>query len=129
MLIHEMMQQMALLSQGEYSRDNGTSSLTVTLPEGRKQVLYGKSEKRGEEDLGILYTFVGPVRGGIDCRHLLEVNSTLLHSRIAILEEDVVLLSVFNLIHTSINECAPMLRELAAVADQLEHQYYPEDVA
>ncbi|HOJ04374.1 MAG TPA: hypothetical protein PK916_10275 [Bacteroidota bacterium] len=128
MTIHDMMQQVALLSYGTYKRDGDVSRIEIRTPGDRTQVLYGRVQRMADEDVGVLYTFVGRINEDIDARALLELNAALRHARVALLHgEDIFLLALFDLVRTSINECAPILQELAAVADDLEHRWYSVD--
>jgi hypothetical protein len=130
MTIHEMLQQVALLSSGTYRREGGVSQIEIRLPHGRRQVIFGKTEKMRGEAVGLLYTRVGALDGSIDLKKLIEYNAMLRYSKISILDGDaVVLLVMFDLIHTSVKECAPMLQEMAAIADELERIYFNTDVS
>lgn len=130
MTVHEMMQQVALLSTGEYTRNGDISSIEIPTPGKRKQVIYGKTDIMGEEEVAVLYSNVGKVNECVDLRYLLQLNTALRHTRTALLNGDeVVLLAMFDLLGTSIKECARMIQELAAVADELERRWYAGDVS
>lgn len=130
MTIHEMLQQVALLSTGDYARDGDISSIEIPTPGGRRQVIFGKVDRIGDEDIAVLYTTVGKVNECVDMRYLLELNTSLRHARTALLNgNEVVLVAMFELINTSVKECARVLQELAAVADDLEKRWYTADVS
>ena len=128
MTVHEMLQQVALLSTGNYARDGDISNIEIPTPGGRRQVVYGKVDQIGGEDIAVLYTTVGKVNECVDLRYLLELNTSLRHSRTALLNGDeVVLVATFELLSGSVKECARVLQELAAVADDLERRWYTSD--
>jgi hypothetical protein len=128
MTIHEMLHQTALLARGDYRRSGSLSSIEIHLPNDRRQVIYGTVERIRGENAGLLYSRVGTLTPDIDLRQLLAYNAVLRHARIALMNErDVVLLVMFDPATTSITECAPMLQELAAIADELERVYFNED--
>jgi hypothetical protein len=128
MTIHEMMQQVALLSTGEYSRGGQVSAITIPTPGKRSQLIYGKVDRLGDEDMGVLYTSVGKMNEQVDLVHLLRLNAALSYSRCALLEDDmIVLIATFDLHNTSIKECARIMQELAAVADDLELRWFATD--
>lgn len=123
------MQQVALLSTGEYSRAGEVSAITIPTPGKRSQLIYGKVDHAGEEDMGILYTSVGMLNENVDLSHLLHLNASLRHARTALLEDStIVLIATFDLHNTSIKECARIMQELAAVADDLEHRWFDADI-
>jgi hypothetical protein len=124
-----MMTQVALLARGGYSRQGDRSSITIALPGGRRQTIFGRAEQRGDEAVGMLYTGVGPVTFEVDMRHLLEANAGLRHSRVAIHDGEIICLALFSMENTSVRECAPILQELAAVADDLENRYFLRDIS
>ena len=124
------MHQVALLARGEYTRHAAVSCITVDLPHGRRQRIYGREEVHGSETAGLLYTEVGELSDAVNMRTLLETNANLRYSRIAVdLQGVVVLLAWFDLDHTSVRDCAPMLQEIAAVADDLEARFFMRDLA
>ncbi|MDX9759075.1 MAG: hypothetical protein RBU27_07940 [Bacteroidota bacterium] len=128
MTIHEMMQQVALLSTGEYSRGGAVSGITIPTPGKRSQMIYGKVDRIGEEEMGILYTSVGTMNEQVDPMYLLRINAHLRHSRAALLDDEtIVLIATFDLLNTSIKECARIMQELAAVADDLELRWFSTD--
>jgi hypothetical protein len=128
MTIHEMMQQVALLSTGEYSRGGGVSAITIPTPDKRSQMIYGKVENLGDEDMGLLYTSVGKMNEQVDIPYLLRINATLRYARAALLPDDtIVLIATFDLANTAIKECARIMQELAAVADDLELRWFATD--
>ncbi len=130
MTIHEMMQQVALLSTGEYSRAGAVSAMTIPTPGKRSQLIYGKVDRVADEDMGILYTSVGMLNENVDLSHLLHLNASLRHARTALLEDStIVLIATFDLHNTSIKECARIMQELAAVADDLEFRWFTTDIA
>jgi len=130
MTIHEMMQQVALLSTGEYSRAGAVSAISIPTPGKRSQHIYGKVDRFGEEDMGVLYTSVGTLNEQVDLTYLLRLNSSLHYTRCALLEDStVVLIATFDLENTSIKECARIMQELAAVADDLELKWFSTDTA
>jgi hypothetical protein len=130
MTVHDMMQQVALLSDGVYARDGDVSRIEIHTPGNRTQLLYGRVQSIGDEDAGLLYTVVGRLKEDMDPRDLLRLNVTLRHARLALLEDShIVLMATFDLLRTSINECAPILQELAAVADDLEQRYFALDIS
>lgn len=130
MTVHEMMQQVALLSTGEYARSGDISSIEIPTPGKRRQVIYGKVDVMGEEEVAVLYSTVGKMNECVDLRYLLQLNTALRHTRTALLHGDeVVLVAMFDLLGTSIKECARMIQELAAVADELERRWYTGDVS
>ena len=128
MTIREMLQQVALFSDGKFVRENGKDSLLVPLPGGRKQIIYSREDHHRDEPVGILYTYVGEMDGTTGAREFLELNRLLRYSRIALEGSRIMLIATFSLRYTSINECAPILQELAAIADELERQYFGEDI-
>lgn len=129
MTIHEMMQQVALLSTGEYYRGGSISAITIPTPGRRSQLIYGKVDRHGDEDMGVLYTSVGKLNDQVDREHLLRLNAALHHTRTALLDDDtIVLIATFDLHNTSIKECARIMQELAAVADDLELRWFDADV-
>jgi hypothetical protein len=130
MTIHEMLHQTALLARGEYARSGALSSIEIRLPHGRRQTIFGTVERIRGEETGLLYSRVGALTPEIDLRQLLAYNAVLRHARIALLNDtDVVLLVMFDPSATSITQCAPMLQELAAIADELERSYFNEDAS
>ncbi|PLX31968.1 MAG: hypothetical protein C0600_04190 [Ignavibacteria bacterium] len=125
-----MLQQVALLSTGDYARDGDISSIEIPTPGGRRQVILGKVDQIMDEDIAVLYTTVGKVNECVDLHYLLALNTSLRHSRTALLNGDeVVLVATFDLINTSVKECARVLQELAAVADDLERRWYSADIS
>jgi hypothetical protein len=130
MTVHETMQQVALLSTGTYTRSGEISSIEIPTPGGRRQVIYGKMDTMGDEDVAVMYSTVGKVNECVDLRYLLQLNASLRHTRTALLDDDdVVLVAMFDLLTTSIKECARMMQELAAVADELERRWYTTDLS
>ncbi len=130
MTIHYMMQQVALLSSSVYRRERDVSRIEIRTPGNRTQVMYGHVQRVGEENVGVLYTIVGTLNADVDMTRLLALNASLRHTRVALLKNSqIVLLALFDIVRTSINECAPMLQELAAVADDLEQQWFSLDVS
>ena len=128
MTIHDMMQQVGLFSSGKYRREGDRSVLVIPLPGGRKQSIFGKVDQVRGERVGLLYTNIGPLDSSVDLVRLLEINAGLRYSRIAVLRGvDIVLIGTFELDETSIRECAPMLQEMAAIADELERVYFDKD--
>ena len=128
MTIHEMLHQVALLSSGNYQRKGEISTLEIPLPRHRKQVIYGKNEIIRGEPVGLLYTHIGMLDESIDLVALLGYNAKTQFAKVAILPDSRLVLTVmFDLINTSIKECAPMLQEMAAVADELERIYFITD--
>ncbi len=130
MTVHEMMQQVALLSTGEYTRRGDISSIEIPTPGKRRQVIYGKVDVMGEEEVAVMYSTVGKINECVDLRYLLQLNTSLRHTRTALLHgNEVVLVAMFDLLGTSIKECARMIQELAAVADDLENRWYSGDLS
>jgi hypothetical protein len=128
MTIHEMLQQVALLSSGVYRKEKDVSALEVPLPRRRKQIIYGKTETIRGEPIGLLYTHIGELNPSVDLRALLEYNAKMQYGKVALLPDSKIILAVmFDLVSTSIKECAPMLQEMAAVADELERIYFTTD--
>lgn len=128
MTVHEMLSQVALLAGSEYHRQGGMSTITISLPGGRHQKIFGREDVMHGEPIGLLYTVVGDLDENIDMADLLRMNARLRFARIALLEPGkLVLLAPFDRMKTSVKECAPMLQEIAAVADELEQQYFTED--
>lgn len=124
------MQQVALLSSGVYRREKGVSRIEIRTPGNRTQTLYGSIQRIGTENVGVLYTAVGKLTPEMNPVALLEMNSSLRHTRVTLMNgSDIVLLAMFDLVRTSINECAPMLQELAAVADDLEQEWFSLDLS
>lgn len=128
MTVHEMLQQVALLSQADYSRSEEVSSIEFQLGNNRHQRIYGKTDTIAGEKVGLLYTKVGSLNETIDPTELLAMNTTLRYARVALYEDDIVLLALFDLMNTSVKECAPMLAELAATADELEQRFFTSDM-
>lgn len=130
MTIHEMLQQVALLSAGTYARQGEISSIEIPTPGRRRQLIYGKVDQIGTENIAVLYSTVGELNEKVDLRYLLELNTSLRHARTALLGgREVILLATFELLNTSIKECALYLQELAAVADDLEHRWFSDDLS
>ncbi len=130
MTVHEILQQVALLSTGEYTRNGDISSIEIPTPGKRRQVIYGKTDMMGEDEVAVLYSTVGKVNACVDLRYLLQLNTSLRHTRTALLHEDeVVLVAMFDQLTTSIKECARIIQELAAVSDELERRWFTEDVS
>ncbi|MCB2205114.1 hypothetical protein KQI65_10225 [bacterium] len=130
MTVHEIMQQVALLSTGEYSHSGDISTIEIPTPGGRRQVIYGKIDLMGDEEVAVMYSTVGRVNECVDLRYLLQLNASLRYTRTALLEEEeVVLVAMFDLLTTTIKECARMIQELAAVADDLERRWYSDDIS
>ena len=129
MTIREMLQQVALFSDGKYVRANGKHSIEVPLPGGRKQIIYSKEIRFRNESFGELYTYIGTMDREVKALELLALNKYLRYSRIAMEGERIMLVATFSLQHTSINECAPILQELAAIADELELQMFGGDLS
>ncbi|MBR9975607.1 MAG: type III secretion system chaperone [Bacteroidetes bacterium] len=128
MTIHEMMQQVALLSTGEYSRGGDISAISIPTPGQRNQLVYGKVEHHSDGDTGVLYTSVGTLNDQVDREHLLRINASLHYTRTALLEDNtIVLIATFEVHNTSIMECARIMQELAAVADDLELRWFNTD--
>ena len=128
MTVHDMMKQVGLFSSGKYRREGSRSILEIPLPGGRKQSIYGTVDRVRGERVGLLYTNIGQLSPQVDLVRLLEINAGLRHSRIAVLHAtEIVLLGTFELDETSIRECAPMLQEMAAIADELERVYFETD--
>ncbi|MBN1448201.1 MAG: hypothetical protein JXA28_09750 [Bacteroidetes bacterium] len=130
MNVHEMMHQVALLSTGRYTREGDISMIEIPTPGRRRQIVYGKVDSVGEDSIAVLYTTVGIVNDCVDLAYLLKLNTALRHCRTALLDDDeVVLVSMFDLLTTSVKECARVIQELAAVADDLEKKWYTGDTA
>jgi len=128
MTIHEMLQQVALYSSGKYRREGATSVIEIPLPEMRRQVIYGKSDIINGEKVGVLSTRVGKMYDGIELKTLLRLNAAMRFSRVTLQDDDVVsLIAVFDIMKTSVKECAPMLQEIASIADELEREYFHTD--
>ncbi len=128
MTINEMLHQVALLSGGKYSRKGKTGSIRINLPSGRSQLIYGRVQNFMHERMGMLFTEVGRIHPGIDLLTLLELNGLLKYSKVTVVDKvDVVLIAVFDLAKTSVMECAPILQELASVADELERMLIGSD--
>jgi hypothetical protein len=125
-----MLQQVALFSSGRYSRKGTISALRIPLPDGRSQTIYGRNERRGRDQIGVLYTKVGMQTDGFDPWELLALNAGLRHCKVAVSRDNsVLLLALFDMERTSIKECAPMLQEMAAVADDLERRVLKIDIS
>jgi hypothetical protein len=128
MTIHEMMQQVALLTSGNYTREGAVSLIDIPTIENRGQVIYGKLLDQEAGDTGLLYTAVGPLAEGIDPLYLLRINASLQWARTALLDDDtIILIATFDLPTTSIKECARIMQEVAAVADDLEFRFFSVD--
>jgi hypothetical protein len=124
MTINEMLQQVALLTGGDYSRQGDVSSISVNLPTGRKQIIYARVQRISDEDMGLLFTEVSELRDEVDLVALLELNAILKYSKVTVVDrKDIVLLATFDLANTSVRECAPILQELASIADELERKF------
>jgi hypothetical protein len=128
MTIREMLHQVALFSAGKFVFQEGLNTLVVPLPGGRKQIIYSKEDQHRNERVGILYTFVGEMEENNGVRELLELNRALRYSHVALDGNKIMLIAKFSLANTSINECAPILQELAAIADELERKLFDRDV-
>ena len=130
MTIHEMMQQVALLSTGHYVREGDISTIEIPTPGERRQIIFGKTDELSDEVIAILYTTVGSGGECPDMRYLLQLNTTLRHCRTALLEDGaMVLIAIFDLLTTSVKDCARIIQELAAVADDLEKRWFQSDTA
>lgn len=128
MTIHEMMQQVALLTSGKYTRQDTLSLIDIPTIGDRAQVIYGKLLDRDDGDTGLLYTSVGALIETIDPLYLLRMNASLRWARTALLGDDtIILIATFDLATTSIKECARIIQEVAAVADDLEFRYFSVD--
>lgn len=130
MTIHEMMHQVALLARGNYRKNGDESVIEIPLPDQRKQVIYGKITDMQGDKVGLFYTLIGPMNEKINLLKLLQLNSLLRYSRISILHEvEIALLATFDLQRTSVKECAPIIQEVATLADELEKILYGIDKA
>jgi hypothetical protein len=129
MTIREMLIQVALFSDGKYVRTNGKHSIEVPLPGGRKQIIFSKEIRFRNEAFGELYTYVGTLQSEAKAVELLALNRYLRYSHIALEGDRIILVATFSLQDTSINECAPILQELAAIADELELQMFGDDLS
>ena len=128
MTVHEMLYQVALLASGEYTRKEDESVIAIRLPGGRRQKIFGREDVLHGEPIGLLYTKVGVLREDIDPAELLAMNSQFRYARISLDEKKrIVLLVPFDRMKTSVKQCAPMLQEIAAVADDLEQRYFTTD--
>lgn len=128
MTIHEMMQQVALLSTGHYERRGDIGTIEIPTPGNRRQIIFGKMDKMGEDVVAVLYTTVGSGSENPDMRYLLQLNTALRHCRTALLEDgSIVLIAMFDLFSTGVNDCARVIQELAAVADDLEKRWFQSD--
>ena len=125
-----MLQQVSLFSSGVYRRSGAVSSIEIPLPDDRRQMIYGKVGMLRGERVGMLYTKIGTMHDKVDPLALLELNARLRHARVALLRESslLVLIATFELDETSVRECAPILQEMAAVADDLERRYFDADL-
>ncbi len=129
MTIHEMMHQVALLSGGKYSKEDKISAIEIPVPGNRKQIIYGKMLRYGNDLVGMFYAEVGPLLSLINLTNLLELNAHLRYSKIAVLDGlNIALTATVELDRTSVKECAPILQEIAAMADELEKIFYDHDV-
>ncbi len=130
MTIHEMMHQVALLSGGVYRKERETSMVEIPIPGGRKQRLYARLKDFDGEQVGLFHADVGPLGPGIDLLRLLEINAHLRYSRVAVLEGNrIVVQALVELDRTTVRECAPVLQEIGAAADELERLHYGHDQA
>lgn len=130
MTIHEMMQQVALLSTGHYEREGDISTIEIPTPGARRQIIFGKTDEMGEDVIAVLYTTVGDSSECPDMKYLLQLNTALRHCRTALLADgSIVLISMFDLLSSSVKECARVIQELAAVADDLEKRWFQSDTA
>jgi|GEM_PF-1170782 hypothetical protein len=130
MTIHEMMHQVALLSTGHYERRGDVSTIEIPTPGERRQVIFGKTDEIGEDVIAVLYTTVGSSSDCPDMQYLLQLNTVLRHCRTALLEDgSIVLIAMFDLLSASVKECARVIQELAAVADDLEKRWFDSDTA
>lgn len=130
MTIHEMMHQVALLSGGSYRKEKGASMVEIPIPGGRKQRLHARLKEFDGEQVGLFHADVGPLRPDTDLRRLLEVNAHLRYARVAVLEGNrIVVEALVELDRTSVKECAPVLQEIGAAADELERLHYGHDEA
>ena len=128
MTLHEMMHQIALLSGGTYRRDGVTGIVEIPLPANRKQSISGHIETIGGEQVGLIHATVGECAMEIDPWKLLELNYFLRYSRVALTDaRTVVVAATFELDRTSVKECAPIIQEVAATADELERIYFGYD--
>lgn len=128
MTIAEMLHQVALLTGADFLREGPRAMITIHLPGGRVQRISGQLTNVRGEAAGLLYTEVGVWNDAVDTRALLELNATLRHARIALFEPArIIVFAIFDLEQISVRECAPMLQEIGAVADELERRFFGED--
>lgn len=127
MTITELFTQVAHFSKGRRLRDDGDPGLEIPLPGDRRQVIRGRVELVHGERVGVFSTRVGPALPSMNFQVFLAINGRLRHSRIAIEEDELVLLAFFDPDTISILHCTPMLQEMAAIADLLEQELFIED--
>ncbi len=129
MTIREMLHQVALLTGAAFTKEGARATITINLPGGRMQRISGQVTTAREEAVGLLYTDVGELDDTIDVRALLSLNASLRHARIALFHDTrIVVFAIFDLEQISVRECAPMLQEIGAIADELKRRFFGADI-
>ncbi|NOY05706.1 MAG: hypothetical protein GXO82_03590 [Chlorobi bacterium] len=128
MTIFEMMHQVSLFVNGTYERRGEIGVVDIPLPDGRHQLVMGKVNRYEDDAIGILYTVIGKMNKSIDPLPLLRLNQVLRYSKITLEESgDIIVSANFEITHTSIAECTPIVQEIAAFSDLLESVLFEAD--
>jgi hypothetical protein len=103
-------------------------SLLVPLPTGRYQEVAAtiRSDPQGREIIDFVST-VGPAEGHIDPWLLLQANGDSIFSRVTVARQIIFVVASQLLPTAQPEEVLLMLREVADLADRLEHELYQAD--
>ncbi len=128
MTIFEMMHQVSLFVNGTYERRGEIGVVDIPLPDGRHQVVMGKVDRYEDDAVGILYTVIRRTGETVDPLPLLRLNQFLRYSKVSLEESgDLIVSANFEITHTSIAECTPIVQEIAAFSDLLEDVLFETD--
>jgi hypothetical protein len=124
----QLMQDLAAYLQTPLGLERGVYSLTVPLTDGRHQDVFATIRRTDDgRDVIDFVSTVGPVRPGIDAWNLLETNGRATFTRITV-ERGIIFVVATQLLATAQpEEVLLMLREVAQVADLLEHDFFQKD--
>lgn len=108
--------------------ERGIYRLIVPLQLGRQQEVSAsvRQDDDGRQIIAFVST-VGQVRRGLDPWRLLQVNGTPIYSRVALLNNMLVVIACQLLQTAQPEEVLLILREVAQFADQLERQFFIGD--
>jgi hypothetical protein len=122
------MESVAELEQGKYERKGDVSILTEPISGGRTQVVYGKVRKVDQEDVGYIFTIVGPWSTRIEPENLLKLNYHFKNARIALApDNNIVIIAFFDLQKTSAQQAIEIIKEVANMGDGLEKRIFTVD--